>query len=200
MALINCSECGVEVSNQAISCPTCGAPVNQYMALERRRKVPTIGIVSVGLGICSLFLPYIAEIFIAPAAVICGVIAFAKNQKSFALIGVILGLLGVASVIYTSKQIANITNRVSGQFGRTSTNITDASHTVVNLDQYNQIQIGMPYPDVISIIEDGGDELSRSDMAEISTVMYSWKNPDGSNMNAMFQNGKLINKSQFGLR
>jgi hypothetical protein len=30
--------------------------------------------------------------------------------------------------------------------------------------------------------------------------MYSWQNDSGSNMNAMFQNGKLVNKAQLGLR
>ena len=29
--------------------------------------------------------------------------------------------------------------------------------------------------------------------------MYSWKNANGSNMNAMFQDGRLISKAQFGL-
>ncbi len=28
MALINCTECGREVSDKAASCPTCGAPIN----------------------------------------------------------------------------------------------------------------------------------------------------------------------------
>jgi TM2 domain-containing membrane protein YozV len=32
-----------------------------------------------------------------------------------------------------------------------------------------------------------------------TTIMYSWKNPDGSNMSAMFQNGELVSKAQFGL-
>jgi hypothetical protein len=30
--------------------------------------------------------------------------------------------------------------------------------------------------------------------------MYAWQNADGSNMNAMFQNDRLISKAQFGLR
>ena len=30
--------------------------------------------------------------------------------------------------------------------------------------------------------------------------MYMWQNSDGSNMNAMFQNDKLVNKAQFGLK
>jgi hypothetical protein len=29
--------------------------------------------------------------------------------------------------------------------------------------------------------------------------MYSWKNRNGSNMNAMFQDGELVTKAQFGL-
>lgn len=29
MALINCRECGKEISNEATSCPYCGCPVNE---------------------------------------------------------------------------------------------------------------------------------------------------------------------------
>lgn len=28
MALINCPECGKEISDQAVSCPNCGTPIN----------------------------------------------------------------------------------------------------------------------------------------------------------------------------
>lgn len=37
-------------------------------------------------------------------------------------------------------------------------------------------------------------------IAGYTTVMYEWKNDDGSNMNARFQNGGLVNKAQFGLQ
>ncbi|WP_166786302.1 zinc ribbon domain-containing protein [Dysgonomonas capnocytophagoides] len=30
MALINCSECGKQVSDKAVSCPSCGNPINQH--------------------------------------------------------------------------------------------------------------------------------------------------------------------------
>ncbi|SHG31476.1 zinc ribbon domain-containing protein [Dysgonomonas macrotermitis] len=30
MALINCSECGKQVSDKAVSCPTCGNPINKH--------------------------------------------------------------------------------------------------------------------------------------------------------------------------
>lgn len=46
-----------------------------------------------------------------------------------------------------------------------------------------------------------GQELSSNEMAGISTIMYQWDG-DGfaSNMNAMFQNNKMISKAQFGLK
>jgi len=48
------------------------------------------------------------------------------------------------------------------------------------------------------------EKLSESTFGDTHTVMYSWKNRDGSNMNAMFQGGgpaksRLITKAQFGL-
>jgi hypothetical protein len=70
----------------------------------------------------------------------------------------------------------------------------------VSLAEYEQIREGLTYEDVCAIIGDSGQELSRSEIAGYSSVMYSWKNENGSNMNAMFQNGKLVTKAQFGLR
>ena len=70
---------------------------------------------------------------------------------------------------------------------------------VVSMAEYNQIRSGMSYSQVTDIIGDG-TEMSRSDMAGYTTVMYSWENPSGfGNMNAMFQNDRLIQKAQFGL-
>lgn len=38
MALINCSECGKEISEKAISCPNCGNPINQTADLIKTEK------------------------------------------------------------------------------------------------------------------------------------------------------------------
>jgi hypothetical protein len=65
--------------------------------------------------------------------------------------------------------------------------------------EYDQVQKGMSYEQVTSIIGTMGTEISRSDLARHTTVMYSWKNANGSNMNAMFQDGELVIKAQFGL-
>jgi hypothetical protein len=70
----------------------------------------------------------------------------------------------------------------------------------ITLAAYMQIQNGMSYEQVKEIIGTDGEEISRSNIAGYSTVMYSWKNWNGSNMNAMFQNDLLVTKAQFGLR
>lgn len=72
----------------------------------------------------------------------------------------------------------------------------------ITLAKYNSIQTGMTYGEVTRILGKSGTELSSNDIAGIKTVMYMWENsnPSEGNMNAMFQDGKLIAKAQFGLR
>lgn len=71
---------------------------------------------------------------------------------------------------------------------------------VVTKADFDAIQPGMSYAQVSGMIRSSGEELSRVDLAGHTTIMYSWKNADGSNMNAMFQNDALVSKAQFGLR
>lgn len=83
-------------------------------------------------------------------------------------------------------------------FGAISSRSSDPP--VVTLTEYEEIREGMTYEQVKGIIGAPGQELSRSDFSGYTTVMYSWTNPNGSNMNAMFQNGRSVRKAQFGLR
>lgn len=78
---------------------------------------------------------------------------------------------------------------------------------VVTMSEYQQVANGMTYRQVSRIIGAPGEETSRSridgvsgTMSGMETVSYHWINPDGSNMNAIFQNDKLMSKTQFGLR
>lgn len=71
---------------------------------------------------------------------------------------------------------------------------------VVTKAEYDALQTGMTYEQAMRIIGETGEELSRNELAGFTTVMYQWQNSDGSNMNAMFQNGGLIQKAQFGLK
>jgi len=70
----------------------------------------------------------------------------------------------------------------------------------VTAAEYEQLRTGMSYKQAAKIVGFEGEEMSSSDLAGYQTVMVAWKNADGSNMNAMFQNGRMVTKAQFGLR
>ncbi|MFD1427556.1 hypothetical protein JOD24_001519 [Kroppenstedtia sanguinis] len=56
----------------------------------------------------------------------------------------------------------------------------------------------MSYKEVANTIGFEGEESIKTRSAE-PNIMYTWMNPDGSNMNAMFQN-ETSAKTQFGLK
>lgn len=73
------------------------------------------------------------------------------------------------------------------------------SNTGITLAKYTRIRDGMSYSEVVGVLGQEGVEISSSDIAGFKTVMYQWSGNGIANMNAMFQNGKLIQKAQFGL-
>lgn len=199
MSLIKCSECGKEISDQASACPGCGAPpVPKWEPRSKElQRAPILGIIAAGLGLSSIIVPYFAAVFFVPASIICSLIAYRRGQKVIAFVAVILGLVGLVNIIYVSQKIYTVTNSFE-----TTTSISNQSTIppIVTKAEYDQLAEGMSYEQVITIIGKSGKELSRSDLGDISTVMYSWANSDGSNMNAIFQNGSLVNKAQMGLQ
>jgi hypothetical protein len=65
----------------------------------------------------------------------------------------------------------------------------------------------MSHREVIRIIGTEGEESASGHfdgapgvIPSVTTKIYSWANRGGSNMNAMFQNDKLVTKAQFGLK
>jgi hypothetical protein len=109
---------------------------------------------------------------------------------------VIVALIGVGFFIY-----------MQAGGGGSSSGSSFSLQPVVTMAEYQQLQNGMSYQQVVQVIGQPGEEASRNHMdgvpgvmESVETVMYQWINPGGSNMNAMFQNDKLIQKAQFGLR
>lgn len=118
------------------------------------------------------------------------------KQLGIISIGVLLGVAvcigGVSSTRPKSSGMSNSSTWTPG--GK------------VTLDKYDRVASGMSYLDVRLIIGCPGEELSRNHfdgepgvVESIDTVAYSWVNDDGTNMIAMFQNGRLIQKTQTGL-
>lgn len=60
MALINCSECGKEISNKASSCPGCGNPVNNSTKTVKRAgaKYESFGFILIIVGMFMMFADY----------------------------------------------------------------------------------------------------------------------------------------------
>lgn len=74
----------------------------------------------------------------------------------------------------------------------------------ITLAQFNQIQNGMSYQQVVQIIGRQGTVMSENNIDagqfSVHTVMYTWEAGFMANMNAMFQNDKLMSKAQLGLK
>jgi cytoskeletal protein RodZ len=75
-----------------------------------------------------------------------------------------------------------------------------AKSSGVTLENFNKIQTGMTYAQVVGILGEEGTVISENEIGDYKTVMYQFTGGFGSNCNTMFQNGKLISKAQFGLR
>ena len=120
----------------------------------------------------------------------------AQTQVSPGVAAVVIVLAGIGFWVWFSGGFSGGADS-SGRFVMPQPIAT--SPPVVTKAEYDQIREGMSYSEVRRIIGAPGEEQSRSDLAGISTVMYAWMNANGSNMNAMFQNDKLVTKAQFGL-
>lgn len=71
----------------------------------------------------------------------------------------------------------------------------------VTMAQFNELKTGMTKAEVESVVGSPGVEQSSNELAGIKTEMLAWNgNSMGGNMNVMFQNGKMVSKSQFGLQ
>lgn len=72
----------------------------------------------------------------------------------------------------------------------------------ITLDEYNQIQAGMTYEQVVEIVGSEGNPTVQSDGAGTSYQMYTWygNGTAGSNANVTFLNGTVTSKAQIGLK
>jgi hypothetical protein len=120
------------------------------------------------------------------------------SQLARGLIYIFLGIGGLIFCLVILGMLLQHRAGASEQHDRNAVSRRSASG--VTLAAYMRIENGMSYEQVREIIGRDGQEISSSNIAGYLTVMYSWKNWNGSNMNAMFQNDQLVTKAQFGLR
>jgi hypothetical protein len=80
----------------------------------------------------------------------------------------------------------------------------EASKVTITKEEFDKIQNGMTYEQVKQIVGGEGHKISETGKPGTPehTVMYDYQGEGeiGANASLMFQGGKLINKSQFGLK
>ncbi len=95
-------------------------------------------------------------------------------------------------------------SNVTEQTATNSSNLVTSENTRITLEEFNQIQTGMTYEQVVELIGTDGTIMSESDITgdgQYKTTIYSWEGKGGlgANANVTFQGGKVVAKAQFGL-
>ena|SRR5215203_4185339 len=87
-------------------------------------------------------------------------------------------------------------------FASAAANAQPDTSCAVSAAQFAQLRVGMTYADVIAVIGCTGYVMVDQSAGRPPTVMYSWQGQGipGANMNAIFHNGRLVMKRQFGIR
>jgi len=80
--------------------------------------------------------------------------------------------------------------------------VSSSKSAKITLAEYNQIDMGMTYDRVKSIVGSAGEELTRTQIAGYTTFIVVWEGVggNGANANVTFQNGEAIAKAQIGLK
>ena len=163
------------------------------------------------------------------AAMVIGIIAFllscCRGAGLLGIVGLILGIVGlrkgmaITGVILSSLAIIvapfTLSSGGLGEYIQKSKDTqNDSSQQVeaanddtstengpeITLDEFNQIETGMTYEEVVNIIGSEGTLTSETTIGDTTSKMYSWDGKGiASNATFMFQNDSLTSKSQINL-
>lgn len=77
-----------------------------------------------------------------------------------------------------------------------------ASTSTISLSEFESLHNGMPWDEVQRTVGSSGQLISETEMAGNHTAIYQFEGEGalGANASVVIQNGRLVQKSQFGLR
>lgn len=86
-------------------------------------------------------------------------------------------------------------------FGPSKEEQQDLDAPKITLEEYNQIEPGMTYDQVVKIIGSEGTPSSEVEVVGVNSKLYTWEGVGdlGANANVTFVDGKVTIKAQFGL-
>jgi len=109
---------------------------------------------------------------------------------------IILGVFGILNL--TKKSTDNPSPPVSNtvQFTEKPDQSAELFHHPIYVTEYSAIKTGMSYNRVVKIIGIEGREITSAALNGFTSATYLWSNENGSSLGIVFQNGRVISKSQ----
>jgi hypothetical protein len=137
-----------------------------------------------------------------------------QNPKQHIFTLALVGCLWLALILGCSRLKGNSNSRQPTSPASPTNTATTSSNTAsspttnagVTMANYNRLQMGMTYAQVVQILGKEGEKLTELGSKETTgdvVVMYQWDGDGGgpdAKMNAFFKNGKLDSKLQFHLK
>ena len=114
MALINCPECGKEISSNAKNCPNCGNPMNVKQNNKENNSIAsTTFIIAFVCMLISFFINPFGLLGII--AIICSIISIVNTKKSASLIvfNVFILIASIGISFFYIKNIVEVVNKAN---------------------------------------------------------------------------------------
>ena len=116
-----------------------------------------------------------------------------KGKLVVALILILLLIIGIGTFFF-------IKNLKEKQSQNESTVVTPTGNNKISTDSYEQLETGMTYDEVKSLIGNAGNKLLQVTSDENSAERYQWITKDGEGTVLLsFEDGNLISISQAGM-
>lgn len=215
MATKKCPFCAEEIQAEAVVCKHCNRDIAPARTATPARPAAPARKRNYGVllgGAALLFVAVAGDVLGAPSRgmALLSLVGFLVSWAGWVqalpgglILRVAVGLLAASIMLGVAAGFMTPPTAAPRPAGRATAPAAaaprPAARTGITMAKFNQISEGMTYEQVVAIVGEPGELMSSSDLAGIKTVAYSWKNRNGSNMLAMFQNGAMVQKSQFGL-
>ena len=117
------------------------------------------------------------------------------------LIGAFFGLIIIVGIFAPKNTKQPTSVSPSGENSFNSAKVEPKPSSGVTMANYLKLKQGMSYEEVAKVLGKEGEEMSSNQIANIKSSMYKWDGENfASGVTAMFQNGKMISRSQVNLK